>query len=85
MTWLPDERVDYGYDALNRLTSATQASGANGFSQSAQYDEIGNLTSRSDVGEVHLPRLRPYQRAAACGEQHRRATTATPTTPTAIC
>ncbi len=72
MTWLPDERVDYGYDALSRLTSAAQVSGANGFSQSYQYDAIGNLTYRSDVGAYIYPAsgptsVRPHA-ASAAGE-----------------
>ena len=59
MTWLPDERVGYGYDALKRLTSAAPESGANGFSQSYQYDVIGNLTYRSDVGTYTYPASGP--------------------------
>lgn len=59
MTWLPDERVNYGYDALNRLISATPDAGANGFTQSYQYNAIGNLTYRSDVGTYTYPASGP--------------------------
>jgi RHS repeat-associated protein len=38
----------FGYDALNRLTSATPLGGVQ---KTARYDEIGNITFRSDVGD----------------------------------
>ncbi|MBB5282929.1 RHS repeat-associated protein [Rhabdobacter roseus] len=40
----------FTYDALNRLTSS-QVTGAN--SIMLEYDELGNITSKSDVGKYH--------------------------------
>jgi RHS repeat-associated protein len=40
---------NYGYDSLDRLTSAAGA-GPNAYSQSYAYDRIGNITNKSDVG-----------------------------------
>src|SRR5205085_1279110 len=45
--------VNYGYDDLYRLTSATAtgvAAGQQPYSQTYAYDAIGNLTSKSDQG-----------------------------------
>ena len=39
----------YAYDSLDRLLSAS-GSGTNPYSQSYQYDRIGNITYKSDVG-----------------------------------
>lgn len=44
--------ASYGYDDLQRLTTATITNAANGqnYTRSYAYDVIGNLTSRSDLG-----------------------------------
>jgi len=41
--WGDNLGMDFGYDALNRLVSATPREDAEGYSVSYQYDEIGNL------------------------------------------
>jgi uncharacterized repeat protein (TIGR01451 family) len=55
LTWNNDERLNFGYDLLNRLTAVTPDSGAQGYSQTYQYNAIGNLTYRSDVGNYTYP------------------------------
>jgi len=50
MTWTPDERMVFSYDPLDRLTGAAPESGATGYSQSFQYNAIGNITSCRDFG-----------------------------------
>lgn len=44
--------VDYTYDALNRLLTATATGAANGqnYAQTYTYDALGNLLTKSDVG-----------------------------------
>ncbi len=44
--------VDYIYDDLHRLTSATATSTANGqnYTQTYSYDAVGNITNKSDQG-----------------------------------
>jgi RHS repeat-associated protein len=70
LTWSNDERLNFGYDLLNRLTSAAPDSGAQGYSQTYQYNAIGNLTYRSDVGSYTYPpsgsgSVRPHAATAA--------------------
>lgn len=49
--------AQYDYDALNRLRSETRSGGALASAQTIAwtYDDIGNLTSRSDVGSYTYP------------------------------
>ncbi len=44
--------LTYAYDDLNRLTTAASSESGTGidYSQSYSYDEVGNMTSKSDVG-----------------------------------
>lgn len=49
----------FGYDSLNRLTTATVLGG---LPKTATYDEIGNITHRSDVGDYVY---------TGCGGAHR--------------
>ncbi|MDQ1301913.1 MAG: hypothetical protein QG637_1835, partial [Chloroflexota bacterium] len=70
LTWSNDERLNFGYDALHRLTAATPDSGAPGYNQTYQYNAIGNLTYRSDVGSYTYPpsgsgSVRPHAATAA--------------------
>jgi YD repeat-containing protein len=46
--------VDYGYDDLNRLTSASSslASFGGNYLQTYAYDALGNITSKSDLGSA---------------------------------
>ena len=57
----------FGYDALNRLTSAT---GFGGVTKTYGYNAVGNLTSKSDVGSYTYPvtgTVRPHAVAAITG------------------
>ena len=49
MTWSPDERMAFGYDALDRLTSAAPEGGAQGYNETYQYYPIGNLKNKNGV------------------------------------
>ncbi|WP_370306068.1 FG-GAP-like repeat-containing protein [Sinimarinibacterium flocculans] len=51
LDYVTDIREDYGYDNLNRLTTATKLAGVSaGYTITYGYDAIGNLTTRSDLG-----------------------------------
>jgi YD repeat-containing protein len=68
MTLSPDERMTFGYDALDRLTSAAPESGAQGYSESYQYNAIGNITYTSRLGNYIYPnpgQPRPHAATAA--------------------
>ncbi len=68
LTWNVDERMNFGYDALNRLTSTAPDSEAGGYSYTYGYAANGNITSRSDVGSYTYPtagQARPHAATAA--------------------
>ena len=50
LSWNGDERLTYTYDHLDRLTAVATASGATGYAQSYEYNQIGNLTRKTDIG-----------------------------------
>ena len=47
---IPSYVEDFYYDALNRLTSAVKHDGV---TQSVEYDALGNITYKSDVGTYY--------------------------------
>ncbi|MBU2708762.1 hypothetical protein KCM76_22405, partial [Zooshikella marina] len=51
----------FAYDQLNRLTEVTAKLSSNTLTTSVQYDALGNITHKSDVGD--------YQYADKCGSQ----------------
>lgn len=51
----------FTYDDLNRLTGATK----NGISVTVQYDALGNITNKSDVGAYTYGRLHAVTKAGA--------------------
>ncbi|MBN2007556.1 MAG: hypothetical protein JXA21_29695 [Anaerolineae bacterium] len=53
--WGDNLGVDFGYDALNRLVSATPREDAEGYKASYQYDEIGNLTLKNGLHYWYEP------------------------------
>jgi hypothetical protein len=56
MTWNGDERLTYTYDHLDRLMSVAPEAGATGYSQNYGYNEIGNLTTKSNLpGTLQYP------------------------------
>ena len=68
MTWVPDERLNYTYDPLQRLISAAPDSGAGGYSHTYAYTANGNFLSRTDVGSYTYPpagQPRPHAATAA--------------------
>ena len=68
LTWNVDERMNYGYDALNRLTSTAPDSGAGGYSHTYAYAANGNITARTDMGSYTYPtagQARPHAATAA--------------------
>ena len=67
MTWTRDERLQYAYDARDRLTSVTQDAGAGGYTDSYSYNASGNLLSKGGQRYTYpasgLNSVRPH----ACG------------------
>jgi len=53
LSWTPDERMGFTYDALDRLVEANPVNGGQGYNQTYQYDAIGNLTNKSDMGSYY--------------------------------
>lgn len=61
----PDESWTYGYDALNRLTSAS----APGRDQTFTYDILGRMTFNSEVGAYTYSPSRPHAPDTIAGQQ----------------
>ncbi|MDT4818979.1 YD repeat (two copies) [compost metagenome] len=53
----------FQYDSLNRLSSATVVGQA---AQTVQYDKVGNITFKSDIGHYRYAANRPQAVAAVC-------------------
>ena len=68
LTWEPDERMNFSYDALNRLIATAPDSGASGYRHTYAYTADGNILSRTDVGSYAYPpagQARPHAATAA--------------------
>ena len=68
LTWEPDERMNFSYDALNRLIATAPDSGASGYRHTYAYTANGNILSRTDVGSYAYPpagQARPHAATAA--------------------
>jgi len=48
MTWTPEQRQSYGYDELDRLTSAALLDGGQGYTGTFSYGASGNLGAKND-------------------------------------
>ena len=70
LTWEPDERMNFSYDALNRLIATAPDSGASGYRHTYAYTADGNILSRTDVGSYAYPPA--GQARAARGHRGRR-------------
>ncbi len=46
LSWTPDERMGFTYDALDRLVGASPVNGGQGYNQTYSYNQIGNLMTR---------------------------------------
>lgn len=53
-------KEDFGYDALNRLTTVSRSGSATGANVSIQYDALGNITFKSDVGSYAYASGKPH-------------------------
>ena len=85
MGWNPDERMTFAYDALDRLMSAAPESGTQGYTESYQYNAIGNILSKSGVGSYSYPnpsQPRPHAATAARGNSYAYDTNGNMTTRT---
>ena len=66
------KQVNYTYDDLNRLASATVSNAASGvnYTRSFSYDSVGNILNQSGVGAYEYTKDNPHQVSAVAGTQY---------------
>ena len=58
LSWTPDERMGFTYDALDRLVGASPVNGGQGYNKTYSYNQIGNMTNNGS-GTLTYPASGP--------------------------